>query len=308
MPISGMHPAHPKRYWAVMYYCAIRPWGLRNFDESNKSTHRRDDFEFPTCPCPPPSMSSIGWSLVLRISSISIGIYEYILTLPAEWNFYFGYKRRTHRWDVGAILFALLRYVTIMAITFNNVGYFVEGFSVEQCEQYHIVSPVLKVIQVMISQSILGLRTYAIAGRNKRLGIFLLIFWIVCTTGGWFTGLYGRKFVQDKNMNCIAMNDPNKLYTWSFYLIAMVYDLTTFCISCYYLLYGLPWDLYKFSSFIRRLFVDGMQYFIALTAVNVLNLIVYRSKDRWIQSSAAPFGYLITWIMSQRILIHMRGE
>jgi len=35
-------------------------------------------------------------------------------------------------------------YVTIMAITFNNVGYFVEGFSVEACQRFHIVSPVLK--------------------------------------------------------------------------------------------------------------------------------------------------------------------
>lgn len=35
-------------------------------------------------------------------------------------------------------------YVTIMAITFNNVGYFVEGFSVKACERFHVVSPVLK--------------------------------------------------------------------------------------------------------------------------------------------------------------------
>jgi hypothetical protein len=31
-----------------------------------------------------------------------------------------------------------------MAITFNNVGYFVEGFSVKECERFHVVSPVLK--------------------------------------------------------------------------------------------------------------------------------------------------------------------
>jgi len=31
-----------------------------------------------------------------------------------------------------------------MAITFNNVGYFVEGFTVKECEWFHIISPVLK--------------------------------------------------------------------------------------------------------------------------------------------------------------------
>jgi len=151
-------------------------------------------------------------------------------------------------------------------------------------------------------------RTYGIGGRNKKLGIFLLTFWFVCTAGEWFTGLYGREFLQNENMNCIATDDPDKRYTWGFYLIAMVYDLITLCISIHHLLYGFPWDLYKSSRFIRRLIVDGMQYFFALTAVNILNLIIYRSEDRWIQSSAAPFGYLITWIMSQRILIHMRAE
>jgi len=203
-------------------------------------------------------------------------------------------------------LILLRSYVTILAITFNNVGYFVGGFSVKECEHFYMISPVLKVVQVMISQTILGLRTYGIGGRSKKLGIFLLTFWIVCTVGEWFMGLYERKFLQDQNMNCIATNDPKELYAWAFYLIAMVYDLVTFGISCYYLMYGLPWDFFKFSKFVRMLVFDGMQYFVALTAVNILNLIIYRSKDRWIQSSAAPFGYLITWIMSQRILIHMR--
>jgi len=115
-----------------------------------------------------------------------------------------------------------------------------------------------------------------------------------------------KNSLQNLNMNCTAANDPHKLYTWGFYLIATVYNLVTFCISCYYLVYGLPWEFCKFSKFIRLLIFDGMQYFLALTAVNILNILVYRSKNRFIQSSAAPFGYLITWIMSQRILIHMR--
>ncbi|KIJ63169.1 hypothetical protein HYDPIDRAFT_113767, partial [Hydnomerulius pinastri MD-312] len=51
---------------------------------------------------------------------------------------------------------------------------------------------------------------------------------------------------------------------------------------------------------------DGLGYFVVLTACNILNLILYRASDEAVQSSGASLGYAVTWIMSQRILIHLR--
>lgn len=47
-------------------------------------------------------------------------------------------------------------------------------------------------------------RTYGISGRNKNLGIFLLTFWFVCTAGEWFTGLYGREFLQNETVRTFS--------------------------------------------------------------------------------------------------------
>jgi len=51
---------------------------------------------------------------------------------------------------------------------------------------------------------------------------------------------------------------------------------------------------------------DGLGYFVALTAVNMMNVFLYRGAPHSIQSSGASLGYAVIWIMSQRILIHLR--
>ncbi|KAF7362110.1 hypothetical protein MVEN_00556800 [Mycena venus] len=55
--------------------------------------------------------------------------------------------------------------------------------------------------------------------------------------------------------------------------------------------------------------VDGLWYFVVLTLVNFLNLGFYRffSPVQWgdVQTAAASLGYCVTWVMSQRLLIHL---
>ncbi|KAF8638073.1 hypothetical protein AX16_010705 [Volvariella volvacea WC 439] len=86
----------------------------------------------------------------------------------------------------------------------------------------------------------------------------------------------------------------------------MIYDLTTTVLTVIFLL------RYKFSASIssvishltKMMLYDGLGYFIVLTGVNVLNLILYRSAHD-IQTAAASLGYCVTWIMSQRLLVHL---
>lgn len=67
-------------------------------------------------------------------------------------------------------------------------------------------------------------------------------------------------------------------------------------------------ELARIVSVLRqcRMLYDGLGYFVALTASNILNLILYRASDVNIQSAGVSLSYSVTWIMSQRILIHLR--
>ncbi|KAH9047323.1 hypothetical protein EDB84DRAFT_1462342 [Lactarius hengduanensis] len=85
----------------------------------------------------------------------------------------------------------------------------------------------------------------------------------------------------------------------------MLYDLLTLTISMGYL-----FKLHSSSPFTSRLVKmmirDGLGYFVALTVVNTVYTILYRSTNLRVQTAAAPFAGLFTWVMSQRILIHLQ--
>ncbi|KIK90506.1 hypothetical protein PAXRUDRAFT_677393 [Paxillus rubicundulus Ve08.2h10] len=51
------------------------------------------------------------------------------------------------------------------------------------------------------------------------------------------------------------------------------------------------------------MFYDGMGYFCMLTVPNALNLALYQSQDS-IQASAVTIGYVVTWLMSQKLILN----
>ncbi|KAJ8521164.1 hypothetical protein ONZ45_g2081 [Pleurotus djamor] len=60
--------------------------------------------------------------------------------------------------------------------------------------------------------------------------------------------------------------------------------------------------VYRLTS---MMLYDGLGYFFVLTCVNVANLIAYRSLN--LQTAACSAGYAITWIMCQRLLLHLHS-
>ncbi|KAI0255484.1 hypothetical protein BJV78DRAFT_677120 [Lactifluus subvellereus] len=60
------------------------------------------------------------------------------------------------------------------------------------------------------------------------------------------------------------------------------------------------------SGLVTMLLYDGLIYIVALTAVNIMNIIFYRSPNRGMQSAGCSLGKALTWIMTQRIILHVR--
>lgn len=125
----------------------------------------------------------------LRIACISIGCYDYILTLPAEWRFYRSQSSIFHL-SLACVLFILIRYVSIVAIVASNYGFFSTTFTQQACQKYYLVAPIFKAVQTMISQVILGVRTFNIARRDRRIGIALLLLFLFSISAEWFADLF----------------------------------------------------------------------------------------------------------------------
>jgi len=173
---------------------------------------------------------------------------------------------------------------------------------------YCFVAPVFKVIQLMVSQAILGIRTYNIAQRNVWIGRFITFAYFFALVFLWFTALYHRQAMMT-NGNCMTgSSHPHQtISAWFFYLIAMLYDFFVLSISTHYLLkLRASTTISTSSKLLNILLYDGLGYFVALTAINLVNVFLYRGLGGAIQSSGASMEYAIIWIMSQRILLHIR--
>lgn len=239
----------------------------------------------------------------LRVASISVAAYDYMITLPAEYRFYRSQTRWT-RPSMACILFILIRYSSVLVITISNIGQF-GNFSRGACEHFYLVSPVFKVIQTVICQAILSVRTYAISKRERWVAYLLVAMFFSFMAGELFVNVYAR-VPNNGTGHCTSGNASGYLVAWIHYVLSMTYDLVTLIISSYYLLGRSPVTYFSFSRIARILLVDGIGYFFILTAVNILNLILYKSAPTNLQSAGASLGYAITMIMAQRILIHLR--
>ncbi|KAH9996164.1 hypothetical protein BJV74DRAFT_295264 [Russula compacta] len=253
-----------------------------------------------------PSQGALATANNLRIASLSIAAYDYLITLPSEFRLYKSSSRRS----LGLILFVLIRYSSIVILLVSNAGFFYQHFTPNICVHYCYIAPIFKVFQVMVSQAILGIRAYNIAQRNVWIGRSLLFAYTAVVVFQWCTDLVNRMPVMT-NGNCtIGTANPHyPISAWSFYFVAMLFDGLALSIStvCLLKVKAKTATASAGQKLLRIMLYDGLGYWVALTAVNIINIIIYRDASRTIQSSGASLGYAITWITSQRILIHLRG-
>ncbi|KAG2106091.1 hypothetical protein BD769DRAFT_1503685 [Suillus cothurnatus] len=238
-----------------------------------------------------------------RIASISIAFYDYLITLPAEWRFYRS-QPSIYRISLACVLFILIRYISALVMILSNYGYFASSFTQQTCQHYYLAAPVFKVMQSMTSQVILGVRTFNIARRDRKIGVALLLLYLICISVEWFTDLYHRiPVVVDGN--CSPVDSGKTLSAWIFYLAVMLYDLVMLTVSIMHLLRYNPLSN-RVGRLVRVLIYDGIGYFIVLSAANLLNLVLYHTTSSETQLAGVSVGYAVTWIMSQRILINIR--
>ncbi|KAG1859613.1 hypothetical protein DFJ58DRAFT_726319 [Suillus subalutaceus] len=235
----------------------------------------------------------------LRIASISIALYDYIITLPAEWRFYRS-QSSFFRLRLACILFILIRYGSIIVMILSNYGVFSTGFTQETCKHYYMISPVFKVIQTMISQVILGVRTFNIARRDRRIGITLVVLYFISVSLEWFTNMFDRILYVNIPHNKIHANsvvfrerNPGKvLSAWLYYTVSMLYDLAVLTISTVYLLRYNPLSS-RLEQLVRVLIYDGIGYFIVLTGSNILNIVLYHTSNIQTQAAGASIGFAV---------------
>ncbi|KAF8266916.1 hypothetical protein EI94DRAFT_121652 [Lactarius quietus] len=233
-----------------------------------------------------PSAGAVAADNNLRIASLTLGAYDYLMTLPAEYRIYKSSNRR------------------------SNVGFFHHGFKSNTCEHYFMLSPVFKVIQMMASQAILAIRTYGISQRSPYVGWTLMVTYLLVAGFQWFTSMYARvpysidvsaavivialsvievrmtipTTPHQGNCTILSSHPKSPISTWSFYMVAMLFDCLTLSISTFYLM-RVRAATSNSSRLLKILLYDGLGYFVVLTLTNMANILLYRGIGSVIQTT-----------------------
>ncbi|KAF7315257.1 Zn(2)-C6 fungal-type domain-containing protein [Mycena indigotica] len=281
----------------------------------------------------PMSTSYAGY---LRTAALAIAAYDYLQTLPFECRM-LSTAWRERRISLSFILFSLIRYVSIAALTVSNVGFFSDSFTQEQCRQYFLVPSVFKgfcaqfydktssdskttVLQAMVSQAILAVRAYNLSRKSANIGVMLLSIYLICCTLEWITTLHDRSIgtqvaYNSAIGNCASKSPNGGLGGWVHYAVAIIYDFVTSMFCIVFLLKLRPASSSIMARVVRMMLVDGLWYFLGLALVNITNLIFYRQINKQtyatvqiaveVQTAGASMGYAVTWIMSSKLIIHL---
>ncbi|KAF7968397.1 hypothetical protein HWV62_30679 [Athelia sp. TMB] len=159
---------------------------------------------------------------------------------------------------------------------------------------------------LMVSQLVLGVRTWNLSKRSPRVGWFLLGFSLLFCIGEWFTQLYKRSPMSTNGgYECHALGVAPGYGVWIHYLFRVVFTFVLTVMSFVYLAKyyfsrkaSMVWDV------IEIMFFDGLGYFLLLTAVNVFSMVLYMSESPT-QSAGGALNFTITWVMTQRLLIDL---
>ncbi|KAK0454711.1 hypothetical protein EV421DRAFT_437613 [Armillaria borealis] len=195
-----------------------------------------------------------------------------------------------------------IAFYDIVVIIVSSVGFFYTRFTDASCARFYALPSIFKVLQAMVSQAILGIRAYNLSRRSRKVLYTLLFLYLSACVLQWISTVAKRTAYRDPLYgNCRALVSMWPFGAWNHYAVAITYDVATTAISVIYLL---KFKLNSTSSIMLKMIYDGLGYFSVLTGVNVVNLVLYQTKYD-IQLAATSVGYCVTWIMSQRLLIHL---
>ncbi|KAJ7802273.1 hypothetical protein B0H14DRAFT_3488582 [Mycena olivaceomarginata] len=247
--------------------------------------------------------NSLQIAAYLRVAAYSIAFFDYLQTLPAEYRLY-AKQKGPLQLSVACILFILVRYIGLATLIISNTGFFYHGFSKEACDRYYWLVPIFKILLYLISQAILGLRTYAVSRKSPVVLRGLIVLFLLCAIPESISTFWKR--IPSQNNGSCTSGNPAGIHTAALYYVGgLVFDIVTMATTSVYLWKFSNTSRSSLGQLARMMFLDGIMYFIALSGMNVVNIIFFQSAEIALQSSAVPLGVVTTMIFSSRFVLNL---
>ncbi|KAF9001478.1 hypothetical protein BDQ17DRAFT_1358258 [Cyathus striatus] len=108
---------------------------------------------------------------IIKVASMAILVFDYFLTVELEIKYIWSSK-----WSIPNAMFLFTRYLPFVDFLVLLYRTFSTGLSIQTCNDAYRVNGVLVLVGIVVAEIILSLRTWAVWGRSKVVGIGLIIF------------------------------------------------------------------------------------------------------------------------------------
>ncbi|KAF5383632.1 hypothetical protein D9615_003803 [Tricholomella constricta] len=250
----------------------------------------------------PPAVVAANY---LKIAGASIFAFDYFQTLPAEIRFY-RKQKGFMRLSIACWLLISVRYLGMLGIILVMIGGFMRTFTLESCTTFFLAVPVVKVLAAIASQGVFIFRTYAICNRNRTILYFLLIFGGILSVAELVAPVVvPRRPKLGASGNCIS--DLSKGSTsWIQYACQVLFDAVILGLTIDRLFRGIDMKFISRSEFTKIFWESQVMYFVAVTIMNILNLIFFIKFNKQSESTMfATLGIAITAIFSSHVILDL---
>ncbi|KAJ7354461.1 hypothetical protein DFH08DRAFT_854918 [Mycena albidolilacea] len=234
----------------------------------------------------------------------SILVWDWLSCLPQEWRCIWSRPG----WSPIKILYCLVRYYTLLVLVVTDVWFFAD-WSESSCARYVRILPGIAVLIDVSVELVLALRVYALYGCTKTIGAFLLL--LIAGFLGVMIAVPILAFDYTRFPSwpgpCIVTGKPSiagPKFIIAFYASPMVFDIIMTTLTVYKVM-----DHNRHggsSSLLNRMVRDGIFYFVAITSLNLLNVIFFIQPNTLIQAINAPMSIQISSVLCCRLILNLR--
>ncbi|KAK0202840.1 hypothetical protein DFS33DRAFT_1343227 [Desarmillaria ectypa] len=244
----------------------------------------------------------------MRVSALSWYLYDWVLTAPAEIRLY---RRQSSifRPSTACILLILVRYLGLIALILNFVGFFSHEFTTETCKHYWRIMPITQCLASWASHAVFVIRTLAICNNELGPAVSLSVLGVIVSGLELFAQMYSfRKFRAGSSGNCLIQYSNDVNISWVYYMVSLVFDAAVLGMTYRGLAIGFAKKQNLHSGFSDVLWHSSMRYFGATTLFNALNLAFYASyKNSSNSTILCAMGIAITSMMSSRVILDLHS-
>ncbi|KII85265.1 hypothetical protein PLICRDRAFT_57201 [Plicaturopsis crispa FD-325 SS-3] len=249
--------------------------------------------------------TGLGLLHVLQVytsSMVTLAVWDWLVCLQMEWK-----RIWTWNWTLVKFLYVWTRYYGLVCFSLN-LWLFNAEISQQSCEKLHYIIAASCMWATLGSESILAVRTYAFLERKRSIGILLGGMLLIETGYLLYVAIAGVHqtpvLVGDKGP-CTASDAPGRHVVSGFWLAPVAFDLICTAMTSWkaYELHCLGVKSELVALFIR----EGLFYFLAVAAVNVLNAAFMFQSNANIQNINCFLALVLSQVLCCRLVLNLRS-